>query len=240
MECTDDCSRVSLTVSKVTVPSVDPGRFNLTIDGVVHKAGAGNGSSTPEVTLAPGAHSVGESAAAGTSLGDYTATFGGDCSPTGQVSLQVGERKTCEITNTRKPGPAADAFLTVTKVLIPATDPGRFNLRIDGVARATNVGNGGSTGSVVVLQGTHVVDEVGNGTNLSPYIRTFSGDCNASGSVALAAGDHKTCTITNRKNTAPCLAACSVAEGVCMSQAHNGSDRQECIRERIECGQQCH
>ena len=239
MECADNCSRGSLTVVKRIVPSSDSGKFDLTIDEAVQGVGAGNGDSTEAVSLEPGVHSVGEAAVGGASLSNYTVTIGGDCGPTGDVALKPGDQKICEITNTRKPGTGADAHLTVTKILIPATDPGRFDLRIDGITQTSNVGNGGSTGSVVVTGGMHTVDELGNGASLSSYIRTFAGDCNAAGSVTLAAGDNKICTITNRKNLGPCLAACNVAEGQCMSQAHSVSERQQCIQDKNECAQQC-
>jgi len=238
-QCTDGCSQVILTVNNHVLPSIDAGKFNLMIDGVVRQAGAGDGDSTPDVTLAPGAHSVSQSAAAGTSLANYTTTIGGDCSATGTVSLIPGDHKACEITNTRRPGTGAEANLTVVKVVVPGTDPGRFNLRIDGVVRAPGIGNGGSTGSVVVSQGTHTVDEIGAGTNLSLYVRTFSGACDAHGMVTLAAGDSKTCTITNRRDVSPCRAACNIAEGECMARAHTSAERQQCIADKNECVRAC-
>ena len=132
------------------------------------------------------------------------------------------------------------ASLTVKEILTPANNPGRFNLQIDGVTRATNVGNGGSTGSVSVLEGTHTVAESGNGTSLSSYVRTFGGDCDPSGSVTLFAGDNKHCTITNVSRAyQPCLDTCSVAEGKCMSRAHSVEDRKDCIKDRRDCIQGC-
>jgi hypothetical protein len=40
----------------------------------------------------------------------------------------------------------------VTKTLVPSTDTGLFNLQIDGTTAGTgaNVGNGGTTGAVIV------------------------------------------------------------------------------------------
>ena len=206
LQCIQNCSRKpTLTVVKRIVPSIDAGKFDLKIDGVVRKAGAGNGDSTPALALAPAVvHSVSESAVGGTSLSNYTTTFGGACSQTGQVSLNTGDQKTCIIVNTRKLGTGADAKLTVKKILVPANDPGRFNLLIDNVARTLNVGNGGTTGAVTLLEGTHTVSDSGVNTNLSGYIRKSSGDCDAGGGVTLMPGDNKTCTITNEKKpTAP-------------------------------------
>ena len=48
----------------------------------------------------------------------------------------------CWVTNTRDTG-----TIKVTKKLLPATDGGKFNLLIDGTAKATNVGDGGTTGT---------------------------------------------------------------------------------------------
>jgi hypothetical protein len=198
-QCTGGCwSRpASLTVAKRVLPAVDPGRFDLMIDGVVRRANVG--SATLAVTLAPGVHTVAESAAAGTTLGDYTTVIGGDCGPTGEVTLSGGQRKSCEIVDTRRPG-TDNAQLTVRKVLIPATSGRRFNLLVNGTPRATNVGNGGTTGALVLPQGTYIVSESGGGTNPGNYIRTFSGDCNATGTVILPAGSNKTCTITNSRD----------------------------------------
>ena len=72
----------------------------------------------------------------------------------------------------------------MVNVVAPADDAGRFDLRIDGAVRAPGTGNGGTTGPVVLLEGTHTVDEVGaGGTNLASYLRTFGGDCDAGGSA---------------------------------------------------------
>ena len=93
--------------------------------------------------------------------------------------------------------------LTVIKILSPSTDPGKFNLLIDGTTAGTgaNVGNGGTTGAIVKPVGTHSVSETAaTGTNLSNYTAVISGTgCASSGAVNLAAGDNITCTITNTR-----------------------------------------
>ena len=72
------------------------------------------------------------------------------------------------VTNTRDTG-----TIKVTKVLAPATDAGKFNLLIDGQAKATNVGDGGTTGVQTVLPGTHTVGEAaGTATDLANYDST--------------------------------------------------------------------
>ena len=188
-----------LTVNKVLVPASDPGLFNLQIDGGTAGTGAnvGNGGTTGLVAVTFGAHTVGETAGTATSLGDYLAVIGGDCAADGSVTVAAGESKVCTITNTRKPK------LTVNKVLVPANDTGLFNLQIDGGTAGTgaNVGNGGTTGAVVVDLGPHLVGETaGTGTSLSDYTTVISGDCDpATGTVTVAAGDNKVCTITNTR-----------------------------------------
>jgi hypothetical protein len=74
-------------------------------------------------------------------------------------------------------------------------------LLIDGVVKAANVGDGGTTGAQQVALGSHTVSETaGTGTTLSQYVTAIGGDCSANGSVSFAAGDgDKTCTITNTR-----------------------------------------
>ena len=129
-----------------------------------------------------------------TTLSTYTASvWGGDCAADGTVSIALGQAKTCSITNDDRP-----AQLKVVKACTPSDDPGRFNLRIDGVVRKTDAACGTDTGFVDVNAGTHVVSETaGTGTVLSDYIATINSNCTANGSVTLALGEQKTCTITN-------------------------------------------
>jgi hypothetical protein len=100
--------------------------------------------------------------------------------------------------------PVPTAHLTVNKTVAPAGDPGKFNLLIDSNAEAFNVGDGGSTGSVEVEAGPHVVSEsAGTDTDLSDYDSVIGGDAAPDGSVTLAAGESKTVTITNTRKPAP-------------------------------------
>jgi N-acetylneuraminic acid mutarotase len=187
-------ARTTLTVVKKVVPTIDPGKFNLRIDGVVHAHNVGNAGTTGQVTVVPGAHTVSETAGTATNLSNYVTTIGGDCNSAGNVTLAVGNNKTCIITNSRL------GTLTVVKKVEPPTAAGKFNLLIDGHVRADRVGNGGTTGAVTVQPGAHTVSEsAGNGaTNLFNYITTYSGDCNATGHVNVAMGEDKLCTITNK------------------------------------------
>jgi hypothetical protein len=103
--------------------------------------------------------------------------------------------------------PALPARVTVNEVLkFPdGRDAGLFNLQIDGVTKAFNVGNGGSTGLQVVSVGDHTVSETpGVGTNKDRYHVVIGGDCAANGIVSVALGDRQMCTITNYNNFGGC------------------------------------
>jgi hypothetical protein len=99
--------------------------------------------------------------------------------------------------------PTALTQLKVVTVFIPADDPGRFTLYIDGTipgglfGGAANLGNNGTTGFVAVSPGPHVVSRTGAlGTNANDYTTFFSAICPA-GNVTLPVGVSETCTITN-------------------------------------------
>jgi len=204
-----DCPR--LTVNKDLVPGLDPGQFNLLIDDSTEAADVGAGGTTGPKKMTIATHTASETAGTDTDLADYATAIGGDCDPTdGSIDLKAGDDKTCTVTNLRKPK------LTVCKELVPGTDPGKFNLLIDGVEKATNVGDGGCTGAVVVDIGTHTVGETaGTDTNLGDYLTpSIGGSCtdngNGTGSIDLKAGDNLTCTITNTK--VPTLTVTKVLE----------------------------
>lgn len=93
----------SLTVRKILVPAGDLGKFVLRIDNINRAFGVGHNGSTGAISLTAGSHTVTEGGYPGTSLANYTATFGGDCTASGTVALTPGSNKTCTITNTRKP-----------------------------------------------------------------------------------------------------------------------------------------
>jgi hypothetical protein len=104
-------------------------------------------------------------------------------------------------------------LLTVTKLCVPVTDPGLFNLLLDGspVPNGTDVPCGGSRGPFETTVGTHTVSEsAGTGTSLSDYTSTIGGDCAAGGSITLALDDSAICTITNVRNAAPPPASLTV------------------------------
>jgi len=137
--------------------------------------------------------------------------------------------------------------LTVTETVVPTGDPGRFNIQIDGSTKATNLGNGGSTGRMSLSAGTYKVSQTGaGGTNLADYTSIIGGDCAPDGSITLADGDVKTCTITNTSTREHCLTECARALGYCMERAgtHGGPGtptppQQACVTTYNECVSRC-
>ena len=68
--------------------------------------------------------------------------------------------------------PPISGRLEVKKSLSPPSDPGRFNLQIDGASQVANAGDGDSTGEIIVGAGQHTVGETGGSnppTSLSDY-----------------------------------------------------------------------
>ncbi len=191
--------------------------FDLLIDGSVEASGVGDGGTTGQVGVALGSHTVSET---GANLANYNIEIGcveqnsgselafasGPSINTG--SLFPGDNVLCTITNTHKIG-----RLEVVKNLLPATDPGSFDLTIDGNILATG-GDGATTGEQSVLVGSHLIGEMGNLTNLSDYTVSVScKDNDGAGSevtatpngaygwdVTVNEGDDIVCTITNERN----------------------------------------
>lgn len=103
--------------------------------------------------------------------------------------------------------------ITVVNEVMPASDLGRFNLLVSNNIVASDVGNGGSSGSVLVSPGVHIISETAaTGTDLNDYdttIRCVNGANQPIGSITngislgiqVALNQEITCTITNvRKN----------------------------------------
>jgi hypothetical protein len=147
--------------------------FTLYVNGSVVTNGV-------PVELSAGVYVVSEDTVAG-----YGGTFSGDCDLTGIVTLQIGDNKTCYITNDDLP-----ASITVVKIVVNddggtlnATD---FTLYLGNTTVTSGVPN-------VVNAGEYLISELG----ASGYVASFSGDCNENGSIAVTPGQNKTCTITN-------------------------------------------
>jgi uncharacterized repeat protein (TIGR01451 family) len=128
------------------------------------------------------------------------------------LKLKMWEWVKCYVTNTRDQGQ-----IEVTKhVVAPYGDTGKFNLLVDGAAKAPNVGDGGTTGWQTVDTGTHSVGEsAGTATSLSDYdagiackdtayghtgVYTTTGTSLAG--LTVGKGDKWDCAITNTRHTA--------------------------------------
>ena len=213
-----------LEVKKALSPTTDPGLFDLLINGNILADNVGHNGSTGEQTVSVNANTVGEAAGTGTSLANYTSSI--SCIDTANANAAVtatqgtglswtvnvtsGSDIVCTISNARQTGK-----LEVKKALSPTTDPGLFDLLINNVVEADNVGHNGSTGEETLNTGTHTVGEAaGTGTSLANYASTIecrsangTGAVVASGSgagplnVSVTNGSDIVCVITNTRVT---------------------------------------
>src|SRR4029453_110895 len=160
----------SIKVTKSLDPSSDPGSFDLKVDSEVVKADATDGQSGTKSGLSPGTYTVSELAggASPTALTDYVSTI--ECSgESGQIAgttetvhLAAGESAECTITNHRKPE------IRVLKDVVPDSDTGKFDLKIDSSSYDNSGAGFGDTttgtGFQQVTTGSHSVSEAGHGT----------------------------------------------------------------------------
>jgi hypothetical protein len=122
------------------------------------------------------------------------------------VTVAVGDQLACTLTNKRK------AQVTLAKHLVPASDSGRFDLKLTSgtLVRVVRTGAGdGDSGSIQVAPGTWtVLESAASGTSLSDYTGsiacTRNGGSGPSGNgtslqVMLAPADVLVCTLTNQR-----------------------------------------
>jgi hypothetical protein len=203
----------TIKVVKDLVPNGDAGTFDLKVGGTLVKPGASHGDSG-SATVAPGAYTVSETGANGTSLVKYDSAIeckDGDTvveSGTGaslpDVAVDSNQTIVCTITNKRRTG-----SLTVIKDLVPATDEGRFDLRIASDVVKSEAGDGGQ-GAQDVAPGDYTVSEVAHtGTDLAKYDKSIActrngqqaeaGDGASLDGVTVDSDDVVVCTITNQR-----------------------------------------
>lgn len=108
--------------------------------------------------------------------------------------------------------PISSQVIEVRKALNPASDPGVFHLRIDGVIHAAAVGDQGTTGYVPVAVGNHVISEVAaaGGTVLSEYETSIEcvervGRCSGDNAVTCLTSTH--CGSAGVCNLSPTIVA---------------------------------
>ncbi len=154
--------------------SADP-KVGVTVAGNAIKTTGGSPDFTksdnqsPYVEVDGSSATVAETAVAGTSLSDYVSTL--ECRKVGDstwtaygttsgtvAGLTPGSDYECQFTNTRKRG-----TLQVLKFTNPESITSGFDLRVDGEAKASNVGNGGDTGEVPLDSGSHTASETAAG-----------------------------------------------------------------------------
>jgi len=135
-----DCPGGTIEVRKDLVPHDDAGRFDLRVDGATKKTGAGDGDTTGAVVVPAGSnHTVGELAAAGTNLSDYSSSIactrngnpaesGSGTSLTG-VTVNANDAVVCTITNNRllypRPRGATPFRVSLTPAFRQCTSPDR-------------------------------------------------------------------------------------------------------------------
>jgi protocatechuate 3,4-dioxygenase beta subunit len=114
----------------------------------------------------------------------------------------------------RIPTQSKTGKIELIKSLIPNNDQGKFSLYVNGTIHASNIGNSGTTGEVIVIEGTSTVQELaGTATNLADYSTgIICKDNNGGGSiiaqstntgplnVPVSNNDDILCTITNTRN----------------------------------------
>ena len=200
----------SLTVQKVVDSgSAQPSDFCFDISpnpaGVVLPLCADASGTATFLGLTGGNYTVTEAAHAGYTFASGSGTNCTVAAGTGLAAIVAAgnttTNATCVFHNRREQG-----TLTVNDVLNPGSDPGRFDLNIDGSVAGTgaDVGDNGTTGSIVVDAGSHPVGASGAGsTDMADY--TASTSCVDSGghsvavtggSVDVADGQNVVCTVT--------------------------------------------
>lgn len=118
-----------------------------------------------------------------------------------------------EVTASKDSKPSCRGSITIVKVLHPSSDPGGFNLEIDGetAGGAEAVGDGGTTGTIAVSPGEHTVGESAAGkTSLADYVvqivcvsggKPAAEAARSSVSVTVGRDEDVVCTITNTRKS---------------------------------------
>lgn len=176
---TNNDAQASITVIKVVTNddggSASPDDFDLTLEGAPTLSGV-------VVPVNPGTYTAAETLLPGYAFEG----FSGDCDTNGDVTVALGESKTCTLTNND-----AQAYIVVDKTVI--NDNGGtavandFLLTVDSDAVSDGV-------AYAVTPGAHTAGE----TLLPGYTAgAWGGDCDVNAGVTVALGETKTCTITN-------------------------------------------
>jgi uncharacterized repeat protein (TIGR01451 family) len=168
-----------------------------------------HGAVTTFRNLDSGAYTVGEAAKAGyATLGFRVFYDGRESCPGANGSYDSAGSLVADLTT---PAHAAalvcvynqpQGSVTLTMRLVPASDPARFDLRIDGAAigAGTNVGDGGITGKTTVAGGVHTVSEAAHaGTDPDQYSAAIECGAGIGATFVVAPGQDVICAITNTR-----------------------------------------
>jgi hypothetical protein len=171
-----------------------------------------DGGSKQVVSVTQPAHGTSAVTGGGTGVSyqpaaNYCNSQQGGAPDTFQYTLNGGSQANVSISVTCA-GTAAKPVVTVTKRLAPTTDPGRFDLKVNGAVVKAAAGNGGH-GSTPVDSGSDVTvsEAAANGHPLGDYRTAI--DCGTAGSGAGASLTltHVTadisCTVTNTRRAVP-------------------------------------
>ena len=145
-------------------------------------------TSSVTTTIVPGVYSVSE-----TGISGYVASFAGDCDSEGNITLAIGDNKTCTITNNDLPG-----NITLIKNVINhggTATPTSFKMRVNG----TLVPN---TSSIAVNSNAPATITEDPKTDYHFVSITGSAKCPVilGGTATLDEGETITCTITNEQD----------------------------------------
>jgi len=188
---------------------------------------AGSGT-TDIITVTPGQTYTLQEIAAGsplTNLVDYSTqmvcsnakTGSATALPSGSgqsftVTPTLGDAIACTLTNQAIVVPTpANGQLSIQMALQPANDPGVFNVQLNGMIVASDLGHGGSTVALSLPAGAYMLSETaGINTSLSNYTTSISCNNGQSGTgttlpgITLVTGQSVICTIINtRMATSP-------------------------------------
>ncbi len=175
----NDDQQAYITVVKVVTNdnggTAAPDDFALTLEGTATTSG------TP-VPVNPGTYTAGETLLAGYAFSG----FSGDCNGDGDVTVALGQSKTCTLTN-NDIQPKLKLVKHVTNNNGGTAVVSDFPLFVNATGVTSGVKNGFNAGNYTASE-----------TNKTGYAASaWSGDCAADGSITLHIGDDKTCEITN-------------------------------------------
>ncbi|WP_125775624.1 PKD domain-containing protein [Antribacter gilvus] len=157
--------------------SADDVAVRVSDAGGVVAGGSGTTTGTTFV-LTPGTYGVGSTGPAG-----YTATVGGACAPSGEVTLTWGDQVTCLITYDDV-APTLTVQVTVDNAEGGTATAADVLLTLDGAAVPAGE-------AVTTTAGSHAVAA----TAPVDYVLTIGGDCATSGAVALTLAQVAGCTV---------------------------------------------